>query len=121
MESQPGSSVQSLKDIEGRYKLANRAFEEWFAHGNLERVQGTTVDLYSKSLADELMARLDQAIREAVARHMNSVWLRNDKIFPATTQHCKTIRWQPATGKIVFEDGRQLWEVGIEKVGSLAS
>jgi len=57
----PASIV--LKDVEGRFTLANRKFYEWFAKDGEEIIGKTSHDLYPKELADELRS-LDKKIMD---------------------------------------------------------
>lgn len=46
----------SLKDAEGRFLIANRKFEDWFAGENRPVAGKTTQDLYNAEFADRLIA-----------------------------------------------------------------
>jgi PAS domain S-box-containing protein len=52
-----------LKDLEGRYRLVNRRFEEWYGVSAADAVGRTSYDVYPKAYADSYTA-LDREVLE---------------------------------------------------------
>jgi len=52
----------SLKDIEGRFVIVNKRFEEWYGHGQLDAAGKTSMDLFPEDIARLYTAQWEEVL-----------------------------------------------------------
>ncbi len=55
-------SLISLKDLEGRFVIVNKRFEEWYGHGQNEVAGKTSTDLFSQDIARLYTAQWEEVL-----------------------------------------------------------